>query len=188
VKDIFKMIKFCVALTLISSQHAYCLVLESTNNMRERIFPISCEISGWSKDVQAHFLAHYWQKAPVLVRSAVPVEYVLKITKNDLFDLSLSDDVESKLVQRVDGIVTKSYGPFTRRAISSLPNKDWTLLIQEVDRHIPSVSDMWDIYFDLVPNWRRDDVMISYAKPGGGIGAHIDDYDVFLLQGRCSGI
>ena len=57
-------------------------------------------------------------------------------------------------------------------------------MYQEVDRHIPRTADMWEEYFSFIPSWRRDDIMISYSMPGGGIGAHVDNYDVFLIQGR----
>ena len=65
-----------------------------------------------------------------------------------------------------------------------LPLTDWTILVQEVDRHIPRMADIWQKYFDFIPSWRRDDIMVSYAASGGGIGAHVDSYDVFLIQGR----
>ena len=79
----------------------------------------------------------------------------------------------------------KEYGPFDREYLDSFLNKgNWTILVQEVDRHIPRIADIWHKFFNVIPIWRRDDIMISYASPGGGIGAHVDNYDVFLIQGK----
>jgi len=118
-------------------------------------------------------------------------------TKLELLELALDDDVESRILQkRGESKWSKEYGPFDRKSLrnyflyddddvkaQSKQPTSWTLLVQEVDRHVPAVADIWEA-FDFVPSWRRDDVMISYASRGGGIGAHVDNYDVFLFQGR----
>lgn len=149
--------------------------------------PIADEIIGWSTDIGGEFLEKYWQKKPVLIRNAFPhishdVEF---LTKADMFSLSYDEDVESRiLVKDEDGEWNKEYGPFESKYTRKLPTKNWTILVQEVDRHIPRMADIWGKYFDFIPSWRRDDIMVSYAAPGGGIGAHVDSYDVFLVQGR----
>jgi 50S ribosomal protein L16 3-hydroxylase len=149
--------------------------------------PVADELVGWNVDAGSEFLEKYWQKKPVLIRKAFPqisddVEF---LTKNDMFSLSYEEDVESRiLVKDSEGEWNKEYGPFEQRCTRKLPPTDWTILVQEVDRHIPRMADIWQKYFDFIPSWRRDDIMVSYAAPGGGIGAHVDSYDVFLVQGR----
>lgn len=146
------------------------------------------EILGWGRENQNLFLKKYWQRRPLMIRNAFN-EGTLedKIpSRRELLDLSVDDDVESRLLQFNEEKESwkKTSGPFERSFLSSLKKEDiWTILVQEVDRHVPVVADMWE-HFDFIPGWRRDDVMISYATAGGGIGAHVDNYDVFLIQGR----
>ena len=108
------------------------------------------------------------------------------ITPRDLKQLSYDDDVESRTVSNINGNWIKEYGAFPEGHFDTLNASEvpWTVLVQEVDRHIPRVADLWQKYFSFVPTWRRDDIMISYAPSNGGIGAHVDAYDVFLIQGR----
>ena len=107
-------------------------------------------------------------------------------SRMELLDLSVDDDVESRVLQFDENTEkwSKTIGPFERSFLSSLhKDKIWTILIQEVDRHVPAVADIWE-HFGFIPGWRRDDIMISYATQGGGIGGHVDNYDVFLIQGK----
>lgn len=149
--------------------------------------PIADEIDGWDANFYPTFLSKYWQKKPLFIRNAIPaVNNKLGINRDLIFQLSRFDDVETRLITKNNGKWTKSYGPFTEKKLSELTmSKDsWTILVQEIDRHLPVVADLWDKYFNFIPSWRRDDVMVSYSIPGGGIGAHVDNYDVFLVQGK----
>lgn len=157
------------------------------------VSPIADEIIGWNRDFHDTFLKTYWQKKPLLIRKAIPsIETALKLTlPDDLLQLACEDDVESRLIVKNErNTYEKTYGPFEEAELlksgkrNILPLRDWTILVQEVDRHVPAVADIWDTYFNFIPTWRRDDIMISYASSGGGIGGHVDNYDVFLVQGK----
>ena len=148
--------------------------------------PVADEIVGWNLNQSnyAMFLDKYWQKKPVFIRSALSEEDCTRLSKDDLVNLVGQDDVESRLFKRLkEKKWNKSYGPFDAQTIESLPSEKWSILIQEMDRHLPWVADLWSKYFNFVPLWRRDDIMFSYSATGGGIGAHVDNYDVFLVQG-----
>ncbi|MCU0803703.1 MAG: cupin domain-containing protein [Burkholderiales bacterium] len=127
------------------------------------------------------FLARYWQKQPLLVRGAVR-GFRGAASRHALFSLSQRDDVESRLVARKRGRWSLRHGPFERRDLAAMPRRDWTLLVQGVNEFIPE-ADALMRRFAFVPYARLDDVMASYAVPGGGVGPHFDSYDVFLLQG-----
>ncbi len=157
------------------------------------ISPIADEIIGWNPDVYDNFLKTYWQKKPLLIRKAIPsIESELKLVlPGDLLQLACDDDVESRLIIKNEkNKYDKTYGPFEEYELlksskrNILPAQDWTILVQEVDRHVPAIADIWDNHFNFIPTWRRDDIMISYASSGGGIGGHVDNYDVFLVQGK----
>ncbi|QQN52770.1 ribosomal protein uL16 3-hydroxylase [Stutzerimonas balearica] len=127
------------------------------------------------------FLRDYWQKKPLLIRQAIS-EFQSPISPDELAGLSLEEEVESRLViERGDRPWELRRGPFSEDTYQQLPEKDWTLLVQAVDQLVPDVADLLE-HFRFLPNWRIDDVMISYAAPGGGVGPHYDNYDVFLLQ------
>ena len=131
----------------------------------------------------AEFMQRHWQRKPLLVRQAIPNLSPL-LTRAELFNLAAQDGVESRLVQGADGgrrAWNMQRGPFRRRAIPKLSARDWTLLVQGVDLHDDGVADLMQ-KFRFVPDARLDDVMISYASDGGGVGPHFDSYDVFLLQ------
>src|SRR5450755_95746 len=130
----------------------------------------------------AAFLRKYWQKKPLLVRQAVSAFQGL-LTRSELFALAGRDDVESRLVRRARGRWTLAQGPFRLSELKNLPARDWTLLVQGVNLHVAAADDLLR-RFAFVPYARLDDVMVSYAAPGGGVGPHVDSYDVFLLQGR----
>ncbi len=125
------------------------------------------------------FLADYWQKKPLLIRSAWP-NFEMPVDANELAGLALEEDVESRLIIGPDYAV--EHGPFDEDRFSHLPALDWTLLVQAVDLWVPEVAEILR-RFRFLPRWRIDDIMVSYATDGGGVGPHYDDYDVFLLQG-----
>lgn len=123
----------------------------------------------------------YWQKKPLLIRQAFP-DFVSPLDGNDLAGLSLEDLVESRIVlEHGETPWQLRNGPFTEDVYSTLPERDWTLLVQAVDQFSPEVAEILE-HFKFLPNWRIDDVMISFAVPGGSVGPHYDNYDVFLLQ------
>ena len=128
------------------------------------------------------FLRRHWQKKPLLVRQAIS-GFRGVLSRPDLFALAGRDDVESRLITRVLGRWTLERGPFRARKLARLPPREWTLLVQGVNLHV-AAADALLRRFAFVPFARLDDVMISYAAPGGGVGPHIDSYDVFLLQGE----
>lgn len=129
------------------------------------------------------FLEEYWQKKPLLIRNAFP-DFEAPLDRDELAGLALDPEVQSRLVMQEGGAYPWElrHGPFVEEVLTGLPTRGWSLLVQEVDRHVPAVADLFD-RFDFLPDWRKDDVMVSFAPAGAGVGAHIDSYDVFLLQG-----
>ena len=127
------------------------------------------------------FLRRYWQKKPLFARAAMPEASAL-ITRKDLIDLAAREDIESRIVTRTRGRWQARRGPFTPHDFSRLPRTGWTLLVQGVDQVLPQAARLLR-EFAFIPYARLDDVMVSYAAPGGGVGPHFDSYDVFLLQG-----
>ena len=130
------------------------------------------------------FMAKHWQKQWRLMRGALPAFEEL-IDSKTLFALACSDDVESRLILRDGKAWTLENGPFTKKRLAALPARDWTLLVQGLNLHVPA-ADALLRRFNFLPYARLDDVMISLAAPGGGVGPHFDSYDVFLLQGAGS--
>ncbi|MFS0826829.1 ribosomal protein uL16 3-hydroxylase [Pseudomonas phoenicis] len=129
------------------------------------------------------FLRDYWQKKPLLVRQAFS-DFESPIDPDELAGLALEDEVESRLVlEHGERPWELRRGPFAEEAFADLPERDWTLLVQAVDQFVPEVAELLE-HFRFLPSWRIDDVMISYAAPGGSVGPHFDNYDVFLLQGH----
>ena len=126
------------------------------------------------------FMHRHWQKKPLLVRQAIP-QFKPPVERKELFALAAQESVESRLVQRVKGAWKLRHGPFQRRALPGLQTPDWTLLVQGVDLHHDGAHRLLQ-QFRFVPEARLDDLMISYASQGGGVGPHFDSYDVFLLQ------
>ena len=127
------------------------------------------------------FMAKHWQKQWRLMRAALPAFKEL-IDSKALFALACSDDVESRLILRDGKTWTLDNGPFTKKRLATLPARDWTLLVQGLNLHVPA-ADALLRRFNFLPYARLDDAMISLAAPGGGVGPHFDSYDVFLLQG-----
>ncbi len=128
----------------------------------------------------AQFMRRHWQKKPLLVRQAVP-GISPPIDRSALFDLAGGEGVECRLLTRFDGDWRLRHGPFARRALPPLKKPDWTLLVQGLDLHWPAAHALLQA-FRFVPDARLDDVMVSWASDGGGVGPHLDSYDVFLLQ------
>ncbi|MES3010759.1 MAG: cupin domain-containing protein [Pseudomonadota bacterium] len=126
------------------------------------------------------FMRRHWQKKPLLIRQAIPGMRPL-LDRQALFALAASDDVESRLVVRQGERWRMRQGPFARRALPPLAQPDWTLLLQGMDLHHDGLHDLLQA-FRFVPDARLDDLMVSYASDGGGVGPHFDSYDVFLLQ------
>ncbi len=128
------------------------------------------------------FLQEYWQKKPLLIRKAFPgIESPL--TPDELAGLACEDDVNARIVfeQHEQGPWHVEHGPFDEDDFSSLPENNWTLLVTDVEKHVPEARQLID-RFRFIPDWRIDDLMISYAPEGGSVGPHTDAYDVFLIQ------
>ncbi|WP_414155147.1 JmjC domain-containing protein [Pseudomonas sp. BNK-43-a] len=129
------------------------------------------------------FLRDYWQKKPLLVRQAF-TDFESPIDPDELAGLALEEEVESRLVlEHGERPWELRRGPFEEDTFATLPERDWTLLVQAVDQFVPEVAELLE-NFRFLPSWRIDDVMISFAAPGGSVGPHFDNYDVFLLQGH----
>jgi 50S ribosomal protein L16 3-hydroxylase len=128
----------------------------------------------------ADFLRKSWQKRFLLVRQALP-QYCRLLTRETLFGIAARDDVQARLVTCSHGRWRLEHGPFTRGRLARLPGRAWTLLVQGVNHVLPAAQDLL-LEFAFIPYARLDDVMVSYAPPGGGVGPHFDSYDVFLVQ------
>jgi 50S ribosomal protein L16 3-hydroxylase len=131
----------------------------------------------------ARFLRDYWQKHPLLVRNAFP-GFQPPITPEDLAGLACEEGVLSRLIRHdaVRGRWQVKTGPLTEADFAGTGDADWTFLVQDVDKWDANVAALLEP-FTFLPSWRLDDIMISYAEAGGGVGAHVDQYDVFLIQG-----
>lgn len=132
---------------------------------------------------EAAFLRDYWQKRPLLIRNAF-ADFVSPIAPNDLAGLACEPLALSRLIlhnPKSDRWQVEN-GPLAESRFAKLPKSHWTLLVQDVDKWDPDVAALYR-YVDFLPRWRLDDIMISYAERGGSVGAHVDQYDVFLLQG-----
>jgi 50S ribosomal protein L16 3-hydroxylase len=135
-------------------------------------------LGGQSPDT---FLRRHWQRHPLLVRGAF-AQFEDLVDLNTLFALAARGDCESRLVLRTGSAWQVVHGPLPRSKLRSLPARGWTLLVQGVNHFVPEVQKLLE-RFSFVPYARLDDVMVSFAPPGGGVGPHFDSYDVFLLQG-----
>jgi len=127
------------------------------------------------------FLKEYWHKKPLLIRGAIP-GFKGFLSPNELAGLACEDDVQSRLVSFAKGQWHCEQGPFPEKRFSKLPKQDWTLLVQSVNHHMQEATDLLQ-QFNFIPHARLDDLMVSFAPDGGGVGPHFDSYDVFLLQG-----
>ena len=136
------------------------------------------QLSGFDIDA---FLREDWQQRPRLFRGAF-ADWRNPVEPDELAGLALEPEVESRLIERESGAWHVEDGPLPEDRFAQLGANPWTLLVQAADHHIPDVAALIEP-FRFVPNWRIDDVMVSYASDGGGVGAHYDHYDVFLIQG-----
>ena len=129
----------------------------------------------------SQFLAEYWQKKPLLIRQAIP-DFNGLLTPDELAGLACEEDAQSRIVMVKQDQWSVAHGPFDEAVFSALPDTDWSLLVQSVNHHLPEAADLLS-QFNFIPHVRLDDLMVSYAPTGGSVGAHVDAYDVFLLQG-----
>ncbi|WP_428331926.1 JmjC domain-containing protein [Novosphingobium sp.] len=127
------------------------------------------------------FLRDTWQQRPMLIRQGW-AEWHNPVTPDELAGLACEPDVESRMIVGAAGALAVEPGPIAETRFAGLKDRDWTMLVQAVDQQVPEVAALIDA-FRFIPNWRIDDVMVSYATDGGGVGAHFDHYDVFLVQG-----
>lgn len=129
----------------------------------------------------SEFLSDFWQKRPLFIKGAFPA-FDDPISKEELAGLACEPDAEARLVLRREEQYSVEHGPFSEARFSTLPESGLSLLVQDVEKHFPRVERILEA-FRFLPRWRIDDVMISYSNEGGSVGAHVDAYDVFLLQG-----
>lgn len=127
------------------------------------------------------FLDNYWQQNALLARQALKLPDL--IDADELAGLAIEDGIESRLISTEPGtdVWHLKHGPFTEDDFQNLPPSHWTLLVQAVDHWVPEVRSVLK-EFQFLPQWRIDDIMISFATDGGGVGPHFDQYDVFLIQ------
>ncbi|MSP86434.1 MAG: cupin domain-containing protein [Methylotenera sp.] len=135
----------------------------------------------------SQFLDEYWQKKPLLIKNAIP-HFEGLLCPEELAGLACEDDVQSRIVEYIKGKWHAHHGPFDEADFAKLPDKPseqhhWTLLVQSVNHHLPEAAALLQ-QFNFIPHARLDDLMVSYAPDGGGVGPHFDSYDVFLLQGQ----
>jgi len=133
------------------------------------------------------FLSDYWHKKPLLIKNAIP-NFTGLLSPEELAGLACEEDVQSRIIEEIDGIWHAKHGPFDEEDFAKLPEQPdpkhrWTLLVQSVNHYLPEANALLQ-QFDFIPHARLDDLMVSYAPDGGGVGPHFDSYDVFLLQGQ----
>lgn len=133
----------------------------------------------WQQFDHQEFLNNYWQKKPLLIKGAFS-NFKDPIEAEELAGLAMEDFIESRIVAQNGGCWQVKHGPFTE--FSEFGDANWTLLVQAVNHWFEGVDELIEP-FRFVPNWRIDDVMMSFSTPGGGVGPHLDQYDVFIIQG-----
>ena len=126
------------------------------------------------------FLSHYWQKKPLFIENALP-DIQSPLSADELAGLSCESDIESRLIINTGNDWQLQHGPLDEDTFTHLPTSHWTLLVQAVNHYSPQAAQLLEL-FNFIPRWRIDDLMVSYACKGGGVGAHYDNYDVFLVQ------
>ena len=127
-------------------------------------------------------MSRYWQRRPLLVRGAFPA-FRDPLSCAQVLALAGDDAAQSRLVRRIGKKWTLEHGPISATRLKQLPRRDWTVLVQDTNHFSDAAAALLQ-RFDFIPHARIDDVMVSYAVAGGGVGPHVDSYDVFLLQGR----
>lgn len=125
------------------------------------------------------FIRHYWQKRPIIIRQGFP-NFIDPLTPDELAGLAMESEIDSRLVSYQDNRWQVSHGPFT--TFDSLGEKNWSLLVQAVDHWLAPATALMHP-FRVLPDWRLDDLMVSFSVSGGGVGPHVDQYDVFIIQG-----
>lgn len=128
------------------------------------------------------FMRRYWQREPLVVRGAFAA-FEDPLAPREVLALAGSPDAVSRLVVKRSSAWSVEHGPIPRSRFKQLPSRAWTVLVQDTN-HFSARAAALLACFDFIPHARIDDVMVSYAVPGGGVGPHVDSYDVFLLQGR----
>lgn len=131
---------------------------------------------------RAAFMNRHWQREPLLVRGAFP-GFVDPLAPREVFALAAGDAAISRLVRHVRGRWSLEHGPIPASRFKQLPRREWTVLVQDTNHFSPAAERLL-ASFDFIPHARIDDVMVSFAADGGGVGPHVDSYDVFLVQGR----
>ncbi|TWV83532.1 cupin domain-containing protein [Moraxella sp. VT-16-12] len=129
------------------------------------------------------FLAEYWQKKPLLIKQGLPA-LVGMFEPTDVLDLAVQEGVSARLITQKDGNPnewTLKNSPLSEHDLQNTP-KLWTILVQNLEAWSPELGELWQA-FDFIPKWQQDDIMVSVAPVGGSVGAHYDEYDVFLAQG-----
>jgi 50S ribosomal protein L16 3-hydroxylase len=128
------------------------------------------------------FMRRYWQREPLLLRNAFP-RFADPLSPREVLSLASNEEAISRLVIRNGKRWSVEHGPIAASRFKQLPRRDWTVLVQDTNHFSHAARELL-ARFDFIPHARIDDVMVSYAVPGGGVGPHVDSYDVFLLQGR----
>ncbi|WP_394261536.1 JmjC domain-containing protein [Moraxella boevrei] len=126
------------------------------------------------------FLTEYWQKKPLLIKNGLPA-LVGMFEPDDILTLAQDEDATARLISQQNGQWLLKNSPLSQQDFTNLP-KHWTVLVQNMEQWSPELAKLWHA-FDFIPQWQRDDIMVSYAPEGGGVGKHYDNYDVFLAQG-----
>ncbi|QLB12629.1 50S ribosomal protein L16 3-hydroxylase [Bisgaardia hudsonensis] len=127
------------------------------------------------------FLRDYWQKKPLFIKNGLP-QIVGLFEPDDIIELSQSEDVTSRLLKQIsEDKWTLKISPLNKKDFRDLPKK-WSVLVQNMEQWSTELGELWNA-FGFIPQWQRDDIMVSYAPKGGSVGKHYDEYDVFLVQG-----
>lgn len=126
------------------------------------------------------FLAEYWQKKPLLIKNGLP-QLVGMFEPDDIIELAQDENATARLISQKNNQWSLKTSPFTPKDFNHLP-EHWTVLVQNMEQWSPELANLWHA-FDFIPQWQRDDIMVSYAPKGGSVGRHYDNYDVFLAQG-----
>ncbi len=134
---------------------------------------------------EAQFIHDYWQKQPLLIRQAFPC-FENPLPPEELAGLACEEGIAARLIShQADRGWQCKHGPFCEHDFAELPDSDWSLLVTDIEKHLPDFIAYLQP-FRFIPDWRIDDLMISLAPPGGSVGPHVDQYDVFLLQAEGS--
>lgn len=136
----------------------------------------------WGDISLEEFLRDYWQQKPLLMRNAIP-GFTSPLSPDELAGLACEDGINSRLVieDNKNKPWTVEYGPFEDEDFARLPETHWSLLVSDIEKHVPETQSIIAL-FNFIPDWRIDDLMMSYAPEHGSVGPHVDAYDVFLLQ------